>query len=407
MNLHLRPILSALLRNRTGAILVAMQVAIALAVLVNALYIVTTRIEKMGRPTGMDVDNIFVIQSRGFTAHYDLKSSIQQDLAWLRSLPGVIAATATNAIPLSGGGSSQAITVVPGDRSKDDSFGYYEVDEQGLDALGLHLVAGRNFRHEEVEPPITLDDAARFVNNVILSRAAAKELFGDQNPLGKPVYDTLKKQATVIGIVDPAMNSWVDSPHPDWVFYMPRLTSALYGGVRYIVRTRPGERDALMRLAETHLATSNPDRVIHFVRPMNYFKDLSYLGDRSMGIYLLTVTGLMIAVTCLGIFALATFNVATRTKQIGTRRAVGARRADVVQYFLVENGLITSAGVVAGCALALGTGYYLSLQYALPRLNLYFLVGGVLMLWVVGQVAAWQPARRAAAVPPSVATRTV
>ncbi len=407
MNLHIRPILSALLRNRTGAILVAMQVAIALAVLVNALYIVTQRIEKMGRPTGMDVENILIVQSAGFTAHYDLKSSIQQDLAWLRSLAGVLAATPTNAIPLSGGGSSQGLTIVPGDRTKNDSFGYYEVDEQGLDALGLHLVAGRNFRHEEVEPPITLDDAGRFVGNVILSRAAAKELFADQNPLGKPVYDTLGKQATVIGIVDPAMNSWVDSEHADWVFYMPRLTSALYGGVRYIVRTRPGERDAVIRLAEAHLATSNPDRVIHFVRPMTYFKDLSYLGDRSMGIYLLTVTGLMIAVTCLGIFALATFNVATRTKQIGTRRAVGARRADVVRYFLVENGMITSAGVLAGCALALATGYYLSLEYALPRLNLYFLVGGVLVLWATGQLAAWQPARRAAAVPPSVATRTV
>jgi len=78
-----------------------------------------------------------------------------------------------------------------------------------------------------------------------------------------------------------------------------------------------------------------------------------------------------------------------------------------VQYFLVENGMITSAGILLGCVLALATGYYLSVQYALPRLDLYYLVGGVLLLWVIGQFAAWQPARRAAGVPPSVATRTV
>jgi putative ABC transport system permease protein len=126
-----------------------------------------------------------------------------------------------------------------------------------------------------------------------------------------------------------------------------------------------------------------------------------------MSIYLGTVLALIVAVTCLGIFALATFNVSTRTKQIGTRRAVGARRRDIVRYFLVENALITSTGVVVGCALALAAGYWLSLQYALPRLNLYFLVGGVLLLWAIGQLAAWQPARRAATVPPSVATRTV
>lgn len=406
MNLQLRPILSALLRNRTGAVLVALQVAIALAVLVNALYIVMQRWEKMGRPTGMDVANIFVIQSAGFTQRYDLKSSIQEDLAYLRGLPGVVAATPVNAIPLSGGGSATTLVSVAGKHSN-DSFGYYEVDEQGLKALGLHLVAGRNFRHDEIEPPITTNDASRFVANVILSRAVAERLFGKQNPLGKSVYDNIGQHATVIGIVDPAMNSWVDNEHPDWVFYMPRITSGLYGGVRYLVRTQPGQRDPLMRLAEAHLSTSNPNRVVHFVRSMSYFRDLSYLGDHSMGIYLLTVTGLLIAVTCLGIFALATFNVATRTKQIGTRRAVGARRADVVQYFLIENGMITSAGILLGCLLALATGYYLSLQYALPRLNLYFLVGGVLVLWAIGQLAAWQPARRAAAVSPSVATRTV
>jgi putative ABC transport system permease protein len=406
MNLHFRPILSALLRNRVGAILVAMQVAIALAVLVNALYIVTQRIEKMGRPTGMDVANMFVVQAAGFTQHYDLKASIAEDLGWLRSLPGVVAATPINAIPLSGGGSSQTLLTVPG-KSTHESYGYFEVDEQGLDALGLHLVAGRNFRRDEIEPPITLDDAGRFVASVILSRAAAQQLFGRDNPLGKHLFDSDGHQTTVIGVVDPAMNAWVDQEHPDWVFYMPRLTSGLYGGEHYIVRTRPGQRDALMRLAEAHLSASNPDRVVHFVRPLAYFRDLSYLSDRAMGIYLLTVTGLMIAVTCLGIFALATFNVATRTKQIGTRRAVGARRADVVRYFLVENGMITSAGILIGCALALATGYYLSLQYSLPRLNLYYLVGGVLVLWGIGQLAAWQPARRAAAVSPSVATRTV
>jgi putative ABC transport system permease protein len=73
---------------------------------------------------------------------------------------------------------------------------------------------------------------------------------------------------------------------------------------------------------------------------------------------------------------------------------------------MVENGLITSSGILLGCALALGVGYWLSLQYHLPRLNLYYLVAGILVLWSLGQLAAWQPARRAAAVPPSVATRT-
>jgi putative ABC transport system permease protein len=405
MSLDIRPIMSALLRNRTGAVLVSMQVAIALAVLVNALYIVVQRIEKIHRTTGLDEQNIFVMQSGGFTERFHEVPSIREDLAYLRSLEDVIAATPSNSIPLSDGGNNDQLVARP-EAKRTDHYNVIEVDEQGLDALGVHLVAGRNFRPEEIQPPLTRTDASRFVPVIILSRALAEHLFPQQNPLGKQVYDSLNQGATIIGVVDPIIGDFPTNPRPDWVAFLPRLPDDFIV-VEYLVRTRPGTRDVIMRTVESHLAASNPDRVINYVRPLSYFKDLTYLGDSSMEIYLLTVTGLVLGVTCLGIFALATFNVSTRTKQIGTRRAVGARRRDIVRYFLVENALITSAGVLVGCALALGAGYWLSLQYALPRLDLYYLVGGVLALWAIGQFAAWQPAWRAAAVPPSVATRTV
>jgi putative ABC transport system permease protein len=407
MNLNARPILSALLRNRTGALLVAMQIAIALAVLVNALYIVVQRIETINRPTGIDVDNIFVVQSAGFTQHYNEAAAIHEDLAYLRGLPGVRAATVINAIPLSNGGDGELLLTRPDEHSS-ESMNAFEVDEQAVDTLGVHLVAGRNFRHDEIGPAITKSDASRFVSEVIVTRALAEHLFPKQNPLGKQVYDYIGQPATIIGVIDPMIGSWPGNRHPDWIFFMPRLPfSENSGALRYMVRAAPGQREALMRLAEEHLTQANPNRVVHFVRTLNFFRDLTYLADRSMGIYLVTISAILIAVTALGIFALATFNVSTRTKQIGTRRAVGARRGDIVRYFLIENGLITTGGIVVGCLLALGIGYWLSMQYELPRLNLYYLVGGVLALWGIGQLAAWQPARRAAAVSPSVATRTV
>lgn len=406
MSLHVRPILSALMRNRTGAVLVAMQIAIALAVLVNALYIVVQRAEKMGRPSGIDVDNVMVVASAGFTDRFQTVPSIQEDLGWLRSLPGVVAASVTGSVPLSDGGNNNPLVTRPGAHPT-DNFNALEIDEHGLAALGVRLIAGRNFTHDEIQPPLTKSDSSRFVPEIIVSRALGERLFPGQNPLGKRVYDSLDQAATIVGVVDPVIGNFPSNDHPDWVYFLPRYPFAFGGPLNYVVRTQPGQRAALMRVVEAHMAKSNPDRVIDYVRPLNYFRDLTYLSDRAMEIYLITVTTLLIAVTCLGIFALATFNVSTRTKQIGTRRAVGARRRDIVRYFLVENGLITSAGVVVGCALALGAGYWLSIAYALPRLNLYYLVGGVLLLWGIGQLAAWQPARRAAAVSPSVATRTV
>jgi putative ABC transport system permease protein len=126
-----------------------------------------------------------------------------------------------------------------------------------------------------------------------------------------------------------------------------------------------------------------------------------------MAVTLSTVTGLVLVFSSLGIFGLATFNVNTRTRQIGTRRAIGARKRDIVRYFMTENWLVTTLGVVVGCCLALAAGFWLSNEYQLPRLDLYYLVGGVLGLWIVGQLAAWQPSLKAATVSPAMATRNV
>jgi putative ABC transport system permease protein len=404
----MRPIFSALRRNHTGAILVSIQIAIALAVLVNAVYVVKQRIDKIGRPTGMDVENIFAVASAGFTDRYNFESSVREDLAFLRGLDGVVDATASNSVPLSRSGSSiQLQTEPPPKRTSGPGINYFEFDERGLNTLGLKLAAGRNFRQDEILPRVSENNVTDFVPQILLTQAAAERLFPNQNPVGRTLYTIIGQPTTVIGIVDTMHGSWVDSETLGEVFIKPRMPYTFGGPVYYLVRAKPGQLAAMMRAAEDHLSTSNADRVIHWVRPLELFKKRSYLADRNMGIYLATVIGLLLAITSIGIFGLATFNVGTRTKQIGTRRAVGARRIDILCYFMVENWLITTVGVVTGCVLALGVGYWLSTKFELPRLDLYYLVGGVLVLWLLGQLAAMQPARRAARISPAIATRTV
>ena len=100
---NLRPIASALWRNRTGALLVAFQIAIGLAVLVNAVYVVKQRVDKINRPNGMDVENMIVVASAGFAKDFDYEASWREDLATMRGLPGVKAASLVSTIPLSGG----------------------------------------------------------------------------------------------------------------------------------------------------------------------------------------------------------------------------------------------------------------------------------------------------------------
>ena len=402
---NLRPIASALWRNRTGAILVAFQIAIGLAVLVNAVYVVKQRVEKIGRPSGMDTANMIWVASAGFAKEYDYDASWREDIATLRGLPGVKAASLFSNIPLSGGGSSNGFQARPGEVTPKESVlgNNYDVDEQAIAALGVKLIAGRPFETHEILPP---SETFEMSPQAIVTQAFAKEMFPkDPNPLGKTFYDGLSKPITIVGIIEHMHGAWVGWDKIDNVVLFPRIKSGPMA--IYLVRAEPGRRDAVMREIEAKLGDSNPGRLLRWVRPFDYFIHQSYLDDRNMAIFLVSVTSALLAVTALGIFGLATFNVSTRIRQIGTRRAVGARRFDIVRHFLVENWMVTTAGVVVGCGAALAVGYWISVKYELPRLDLYYLVGGVFAIWLIGLFSAWQPARRASAISPAVASRTV
>ena len=410
MRLHARPILSAMLRNWTGPVLVAARIAITLAVLINAVYIVKQRVDRIGRPTGIDVENIFVIRSVGIDEKYAHEAAMRADLAYLRGVAGVVAAAPISSPPLTGRGDRIGVMLKFDDHGHSVVTHYYEVDDQALAALGVRLAAGRFFYSNEVLPPRRTSGEVVGAPVAVITQALANDLFPDGHALGKTIFDSfgfLAAPATIVGIIDHMHGSRVSWDKFDRILMAPRLPFPDEPAVNYLVRTQPGRRDSVMLAVDEHMQSSNPDRMIEWTRTLTYLKNLSYIADRNMGIFLVAITLMLIAITCIGVYGLATFNVGTRAKQIGTRRALGAQRQDIVRYFLIENWLITTVGVIIGSALALAAGSWLSTHYGLPRLDLYYLVGGIPMLWIVGQLAAWLPARRAASVSPAVATRTV
>jgi putative ABC transport system permease protein len=398
-----QPIMRALWRNRTGAILVSLQIALALAVVVNSLFIIVQRIEHIGRDPGLDVANTFMVSFAPTGRIFNADAAMREDIDLVRSLPGVVDATTINSIPLSGGGSSTMYYSEPGEKGHEAPGNYYEVDEHGINTLGVQLAEGRNF-----DPSVVTRlpaNSSAFVPEIIVTRAMGKALFPDGSALGKTVYDGLSQPTRIVGVVERMHGAWVNWDKLDNVVLHPLLANERFAV--YLVRAKPGERDAVMRTVEDKLSAIDNGRIILKLKTLEELAANSYADDRAMAVYLSVVIGLLLAVSALGIFGLAAFNVSTRTKQIGTRRAVGARRLDIVRYFMVENWIVTTAGVLAGCVLALLLGYWLSSMFELPRLKLYYLVAGVVVLWVIGQAAALWPARRAARVSPAVATRTV
>ena len=111
--------------------------------------------------------------------------------------------------------------------------------------------------------------------------------------------------------------------------------------------------------------------------------------------------------SCLGIVGLASFWVAQRRRTIGVRRALGATRMNILQYFQTENFLLATIGIVVGMLLAYGINLFLMTHYELPRLPWFYMPVGAVALWLIGQLAVLGPALRAAQGPPVVATRSV
>jgi putative ABC transport system permease protein len=400
MTMVIRPIFSALLRNSAGAILVALQIAITLAIVVNAVYLTQQRVSLVGRPSGIDDRNIFSFPVEGFEKDFDFLAMVRADMALLRQMPGVIDAAPISQVPLSGSGSSSGYYSLPDKKGKDSPANIFRTDDHGATALGVKLSAGKNLDSTMVEWKQKDDQGQPPV--AVVSQGFAEALFpGEKNLVGKDFYDDQSKPVRIIGVIEHMHGSWVGWDKVDRVMLVPRVSEF----TRYIVRTQPGELDRVMKETEMALRKRDPNRVVGKLRKMSDDKQRSYSGDMMMAFTLTVVTGLVLVFSSLGIFGLATFNVNSRTRQIGTRRAVGARKIDIVQYFLAENWIVTTLGVVLGCGLALAVGFWLSTQYQLPRLDLYYLVGGVLGLWAVGQLAAWQPALRAAKVSPAMATR--
>ena len=143
-------LLRTLRRNRTGPILIGVQIALTLVIVCNSVFIIQQYVRHMNSPTGIDEANLFTLSNSWLVTPLDLEARIREDLAALRALPGVVDAVATNSFPLSWSDTAMSLSRGPGPREPSATAHLYFVDEHGLAAYGLNLVAGRWFTPNEV-----------------------------------------------------------------------------------------------------------------------------------------------------------------------------------------------------------------------------------------------------------------
>lgn len=406
MLMEIGPILSALRRHRLTASLVVLEIALTCAIVCNAVFLVGDRLAIADTPSGIDEANVVHIVASDIGRHGDDHARTETDLAALRAIPGVVAATISNSVPFGDTSWGSNLNLAPNQRTSTVDVKNFYGEGVG-ETLGTHLVAGRFFEPSEY---VWLDDLVadkvKPAAVIVITQGLARHLFGDASALGRSVWaGSSDTEMRVVGVVDRlAAAGGVDRSDVELTTLMPWRESTSVGG-SFIIRSQPGQADRVLALAVDTLRKVDPRRVIVKKESYKDIRNDRFAGDRAMAGLLVTVCVVLLIVTALGIVGLASFWVGQRRRQIGVRRALGARRVDVLRYFQTENFLLASMGIVLGMALAYGINLFLMREYELPRLPLVYLPIGAVLLWVLGQVAVLAPALRAASVPPVVATR--
>jgi putative ABC transport system permease protein len=411
--MEIRPILSQLMRSKTGPILVAIQVALSLAILANALYIVNLRIASASRPSGIaDEVNVGYVFERPITPppHNEALARQRQMLKALAAIPGVESVAWTSQMPMSRSGSNASIRVREDKPQPLATPAVYFAQKDFVRTLGLKLVEGRDFTESDI---VEKNDAAEswsenFVKGVIVSQPLAKLMFPQATSfVGKTFYFGLEDPSPVriIGVVERLQTTAAQStPAGEYSVIMPWRISMPYS--RYAIRVQPGELSRVLAAAEQTVRKLSPLPTHTFTRSVAQDRETRYRNERALSWMLVAVCALLLIVTASGIVGMTSLRVAQRRKQIGVRRALGARWRDIVRYFVTENLLITTGGIAAGIVLTLAMNQLLVRQLELGHLPGVYLAIGAAVLWLLGLAAVWGPASRAANIAPAIATRT-
>src|SRR3984957_17715723 len=402
--MELHPILSAMRRNKVGAIVIVVQTAITLAILCNSMFLIQQRLRSSERPTGLQEQDIFTIANQWVGSPPDLAAKVQTDLAALRALPEVVDAFASQSYPLSNGGWGDGVSLEATNVHWVTNSALYFADEHGLSTLGLKLVAGRNFDASEIVERNDLEGKPPAA--IIVSQALATKLFPNADALGKSIYlGSNKSKAPIVGIVERLQQPWVSitNDRVEYAMLQPYRFVEQYS--HYIVRAKPGQLQAAMKSAQKQLLAINHGRINERIttpaespRPRNPH-------HRGLAIILAVVSVVLLIVTAFGIIGVTSFWVSQRRRQIGIRRAMGASRTAILRYFQTENLMIASAGAALGIILALALNFLMAGKFEMARLDISSTVVAAVVVLLLGQIAVLWPALRAASISPVVAIR--
>jgi putative ABC transport system permease protein len=385
---------------------VAIQVGLALLLLSCAGLLSATLRHLTESVGGSHPETLLVVQldSRD-TPHSDtlLQATVPTLHTRFLGVPGVKSVAESFVVPLIYGGLPTRLLDAPGfENASDDQVevASFSVAPRYFETLGITLVAGRDFNdHDVVGSPRV----------AVISEHLARDFFPGRSPMGQSIgfrgADGAGRDLTIVGVVADAKQSDLRSPAPNTVYLTRRQWPDLSDRAVFAIRTSVPAAQ-LVTPARAIILGELPRIRIRHLLPMTDLLSMT-VGRESALAYLAVAFGFVaLFLAAIGLYGVMAFQVSARTREIGVRMALGARRSQVVRMVIGQALLVVAVGVGVGIPFALvGARSLRALLYGITPFDPAPLASGAVVLVIVGALAALIPSRRAARVDPLVALR--
>ena len=398
-----------------GRALVVTQVAVSLLLLVGAGLFIRTLAKLRNVDLGFQREHVLVFSVDPQLINYrreQIGGLYKQMIERIEGVPGVTSASLARQGLLSGSGTQGSITVPgftpperenqlsrSGDRVELDVPYLSQVGPNFFRTLGMTIVRGRDIspQDNETSPKVA-----------VVNEAFARYYFGSADPIGRR-FDRGERdggEVEIVGVVKDAKAESVKEQTPR-TFYVPFLQDpSSWRETTFQVRTT-GDPLAVVAAIRREVLTVEPNLPVFRVKTLEQQVDET-LGQERLVTTLASLFGVLaLLLACAGLYGVLSYSVSRRTREIGVRMALGAKRGDVLRYFIRQGMALVLLGLVFGLAAAFAlTRFVSSLLFGVSHTDFVTFVVVALGLVMVGLVACYLPARRATKVDPLIALRS-
>ena len=411
--MNIKALLTSLRLRKFATTLLLLQLSLTIGLLVNTIILTTSSIEKLNKPLGFDVEQLIAVDlvptSGAFRDTNYYRSITEQDIAKISAMDGVISAAYYNQLTFQNGAWSANIeaadfpenAVLPHELQYVSMFYSSKI---GLQNLGVEIIEGRALNDaDDVTTTFYSSENTDKETNIVITQSLAKAVFPD-----KPALGELTNVGRVVGI---ARDFTVSPRHQGDSKYFGLFMSFMYSQSdfeqHYVIRVEPNKIAQVEAKLRDTILSVQPERDILLVQSMAQRLTTFYRQDTGLASLFAMLSLLMLIVTISSSFAHAHFHVTKQRKLIGIRRALGARKKDIMLHVFSENWLLSFGASVFAIATTIGLNIALSqiITIEKPSILLYFLA--VLIVFLSGSLATWLPAYKTTKISPLMATKTL